>query len=525
MKPLETAPVDAPLAYLLAGLLIGLPLAGALQAPPKILLFLSLAILLRASRKTGTRQWYALFLLAATLAAWAYGELRLPAPPDETALRLPRREARLELEIRRIYQERDRYGKTSGLATVRAAPWESRLRTGNRIYFRFSPGNGTRGFYVGQRLRCRGLLKPVPEDPEGSRSFASYLRSIGVYHRFERNGKIEWMGEPPRAQVFYRGMNERIREGLRLGAPAEKQLAGVYAAMLLGRKSELGRKQKEAYKSTGTMHFFAISGLHIGVIAMTLGQALRLLRTPGWLAPWIGLSALFLYVGITGASPSSVRAFLMTAFYWVAFACRRQRSPFASLTGSAVLVLCVLPEQLWSVGFQLSYAVVASILLFGLPLNRRLTRMLRPYQWLPEGSWTWRQRCIDRCVTSVCLLFSISLSAWLAGAPFSAAYFGIVAPGAVVLNMLLVNLASLVIVGGVLSIGASLLHLEPVAAFINHAAWVNIALMEALIDGFSRVPGAFIECGEFPKAWAYAATALYFALLLRPHLRARRPTG
>ncbi|MGB0344702.1 MAG: hypothetical protein ACPGGJ_04830, partial [Coraliomargarita sp.] len=119
MKPLETAPVDAPLAYLLAGLLIGLPLAGALQAPPEILLLLSLAILLRASRRTGTRQWYTLFLLAATLAAWAYGELRLPAPPDETALRLPRREARLQLEIRRIYQERDRYGKTSGLATVR----------------------------------------------------------------------------------------------------------------------------------------------------------------------------------------------------------------------------------------------------------------------------------------------------------------------------------------------------------------------------------------------------------------------
>ncbi len=400
----------------------------------------------------------------------------------------------------------------SGFSAI--GPWESRLRTGDRIYFRFSNKEAADRFYVGQKLRCTGLLKPVRENSDASRGFANYLRSISVYHRFERNGSIEWIGHPPKAQVFYQEMNTRFQKSLGLGAPLETKLEGIYQAMLLGRKNKLSSEQKEAFRSTGTMHFFAISGLHIGVIALTLAQALRLMRLPVWLAPWIGLSALFLYVQITGAAPSAVRAFLMTGFYWMAFSSRRQSSPFAALIGSAVFVLCVLPEQLWSLGFQLSYSVVASILLLGLPFNQHLTSAFRPYKWLPQESWNWRHKCINQCISKLCLLFSISLSAWLASAPFSAAYFGNVSPGAIILNMLLVNLASLVIIGGVLSISLSLLQCDAFAALINHAAWLNITLMEVLIDDFREIPGAFYECGEFPVIWAYAVTIAYFGILL-----------
>ncbi|MGC6455695.1 MAG: ComEC/Rec2 family competence protein [Coraliomargaritaceae bacterium] len=523
MKALERVSVHAPLSYLLAGLLIGLPLSKMTQVPLTALLFFSLLTLLWAHRCTGTKKWYPLFLLAVILAALAYGESRLPAPPDENALRLPAREARLELRILRIYNERDLYGKTSGLATVRKAPWESRLQVGDTLYFRFSNKDPLHQLYCGQRLLCTGILIPIQKHEETDRSFENYLRSIGVYYRFERNGSIQWIESPPKAEVFYRKMNNRFQNTLGLGAPEKTQLAGIYRAMLLGRKNELSTAQREAFTSTGTIHFFAISGLHIGVIALTFAYTLRLLCIPNWLAPWIGLSALFLYVKITGASPSAVRAFLMTGFYWLAFTCRRQSSPFVSLINSAVFVLCLLPRQLWSVGFQLSYCVVASILLLGLPLNQTLGKMYRPYQWLPKSSWNQWHQCIDATISGACLLFSISLSAWLASAPFSAAYFGTFAPGGIFLNMLLVNLASLVIVGGVLSIGLSLLHLDTVAAFINHAAWINLTLMEGLIDQFKKIPGAFFECSAFPVFWAYVATTAYLGLLIGLHALRGKP--
>ena len=167
--------------------------------------------------------------------------------------------------------------------------------------------------------------------------------------------------------------------------------------MLLGRKIELSKAQIERYRMTGTMHFFAISGLHIGVIATVIAQFLLLIRVPRAVAPWIGLPLLYLYVEITGGTPSAIRAFLMAAFFWSSFACQRQRSPFSALMCSAILVLIIDPNQLWSLGFQLSYAVVLSILLFGLPLHQVLTGRCQPYQWLPEHR-------LERSAARLCLV-------------------------------------------------------------------------------------------------------------------------
>ena len=130
------------------------------------------------------------------------------------------------------------------------------------------------------------------------------------------------------------------------------------------------------------MHFFAISGLHIGVIATAIAQFLLLIRIPRKVSPFIGLPLLFLYVQITGASPSAVRAFLMALFFWASFAFVRQRSPLAALAASAVFVLIFQPAQLWSIGFQLSYTVVLSILLFGLPLYETASEKLAPFRYL-----------------------------------------------------------------------------------------------------------------------------------------------
>ena len=81
---------------------------------------------------------------------------------------------------------------------------------------------------------------------------------------------------------------------------------------------------------SGTMHLFAISGLHIGVIAVGLQAVLALLRLPRWVQFVLGVAALWLFVDITGASPSAVRAFVMVIFLQAAFLLRRPGNPLAS---------------------------------------------------------------------------------------------------------------------------------------------------------------------------------------------------
>ena len=212
--------------------------------------------------------------------------------------------------------------------------------------------------------------------------------------------------------------------------------------------------------------------------------------------------------------PSAMRAFLMTLFFWLSYTLQRQRNPFAALIASAIAVLLVAPEQLFSLGFQLSYSVVSSILLFGLPLYHSLMNHIQIYGWLPQRDWTLRQRLTQKIINSVTLLFAISLSAWLGSAPFSLGYFGFLSLSAVILNMLLVNLAAIVICTGCLSMGLGLLSLTGMAAFINHAAWLVIFWMDSLTQTASILPYSIIYCESFPQSMVYLSSTIYFLGLL-----------
>jgi competence protein ComEC len=297
--------------------------------------------------------------------------------------------------------------------------------------------------------------------------------------------------------------------------------------MLLGQKDALSDEQNTRYQRSGTMHFFAISGLHIGVIAAVIAQALRLIRIPRRISPWIGLPLLLLYVQVTGSAPSAIRAFLMAAFFWASYALQRQRNPMGALIASAVGVLLIDPQQLWQVGFQLSYAVVLSILLFGLPLATFIKNKLNPYRYLPETDYSTRQKLTLSLIDKGALLFAISLSAWLASAPLCAAIFGFLAPIAILLNIVLVNLVAITICTGVLSLTFGLLGLSPIAGFLNHAAWLVIDMIDYFVDLGLKVPFSTLNTENLPQQIGYWWLLVYLLGILLLHIglanRAFRP--
>ena len=532
-----TTQARAPILSLLLGLLLGLILARHYSAPLPLLLSVACIGSIAALRLAGNErlqwQWMLCFLISTTHCCWAYGQLRLPTAPQAYNLTLPAREAQLAIEIQRVMQPGERYGKPSGLARVLDAPTTSRIHPGEQIYFKLTlpsvvaEQTAVLNIQRGLQLQTTGVLTPIlpPATTSDENDFEAYLQSIGVHYRFDRSGPLQILRAPRAFDQFCAAMNQRFQATLRLGAAPNSELANVYVAMLLGRKIELSKAQIERYRMTGTMHFFAISGLHIGVIATVIAQFLLLIRVPRAVAPWIGLPLLYLYVEITGGTPSAIRAFLMAAFFWSSFACQRQRSPFSALMCSAILVLIIDPNQLWSLGFQLSYTVVLSILLFGLPLHQVLTHRCQPYQWLPEHDWNARQRACAWSLDKFLLLFAISFSAWLASTPLSAGLFEFVAPGAILLNMLLVYLVAIVISGGVISLACTSALLSGLAGFVNHSAWTVIYLMDQMIICCTQLPGAILPSEGFSNALSYSALCLYFATLLWLHRSAARLQG
>ena len=66
----------------------------------------------------------------------------------------------------------------------------------------------------------------------------------------------------------------------------------------------------------------------------------------------------------------------------------------AALVAAALLTLCLEPRELFSAGFQMSYAVVSSLVVMCSPVARRWQESRQPWRDLPQAAWGWPRRLI-----------------------------------------------------------------------------------------------------------------------------------
>lgn len=240
-----------------------------------------------------------------------------------------------------------------------------------------------------------GVIASLPRDPPPD-TFDGYLANAGVNFRLSR-GLVLAEEKPPAA--YYRFCDHQLTRFARiLGAGVEAkrpELTAVLRAMLLGQHHELSDEQDTLFRQSGTMHVFSISGLHIAVIAGGLHAMVLLLRLPRPAQFVVGMTALWLYVDITGAAPSAVRAFVMVALVQASLVLRVPRNPLSALAASALLVILVAPLQVFSASFQMSYGIVAALLLMGLPLADLWNEKLALFRDLPGVTWTWHHHTRD----------------------------------------------------------------------------------------------------------------------------------
>ncbi|MGC9451845.1 MAG: ComEC/Rec2 family competence protein, partial [Oceanipulchritudo sp.] len=212
------------------------------------------------------------------------------------------------------------------------------------------------------------------------------------------------------------------------------------------------------------------------------------------------LAGTWSYVWLTGASPSAVRAGIMISCLGLARCLFRQPHLFPALALSAWIVLLVDPAQLFQLGFQLSYGVVAAILLVGLPLAGHLRSVLFRPDWHRQPRPRWRH-ATEKGAGWALDLACVSISAAIGSMPLIVQHFHLFTPGGTLVGILLNPLASLVVMAGCLAMLSGLLQLSVPAGWIAMAAWPAIRLMEWLLGLCLRVPGAVSE-----RSWAWPHT-------------------
>src|SRR5258705_8723624 len=101
------------------------------------------------------------------------------------------------------------------------------------------------------------------------------------------------------------------KQTLARGLPTEDEDLRLLWAMTLGWKTALTSEVAEPFMRSGTMHVFAISGLHIALIAGILVLVLRVCKVPAGWAGWVVIPLIWGYTGVTGWQASAIRSTIM----------------------------------------------------------------------------------------------------------------------------------------------------------------------------------------------------------------------
>lgn len=145
------------------------------------------------------------------------------------------------------------------------------------------------------------------------------------------------------------------------------------AALVLGERTNFSEESYRDFQELGVVHLLAISGLHIQVLLKAVYYLLIRIRLPHEYAKISIVIFIPFYIFLTGAGPSVTRAGIMALLSYLLPLFMKKIDPFTALCASGIICLFIRPMQLFDVGFQLSYALTAGIILSNQKILRRFT--------------------------------------------------------------------------------------------------------------------------------------------------------
>jgi competence protein ComEC len=294
--------------------------------------------------------------------------------------------------------------------------------------------------------------------------YAGYCRRNNIYYRqmcSATNVRLygaQTEGASPITERMHNWCTAQLNQYI-----GDAKTKGLIQAMLLGDEANLDPGLRQSFTDTGIVHIIAISGGNITMFFLLISALLWWMKDKRllWVKYAIALPLVWFYVVMAGASPSAVRAAIMFSLLAVGILLQKSNNNLNQLFATAFLLLCAEPAWLYSLGFQLSFVAVFSLILFYISV----------YKW-----WTPRNYILRKLWATA----AASIAAEILVAPLVIYYFH-----SFPLMFLVANVAGYIFMGLVLILGILLIAvsaLSPVATAIGTATvW--------LVHAFDRVLG------------------------------------
>src|SRR5881397_3870937 len=366
----------------------------------------------------------------------------------------------------------------------------------------------------GDELKFFGTAEPIPPPRNpGEFDMRSYLARRDVrrmlFVRYPEGGTlIQHGGGNPimrAAQKSRTWMQNALCRGLEDAPEVQNFLSGI----VLGLRHQTPEDIEEPFQQTGTLHLFAVAGLHVGIVAALLWMLATVARLSRRSAAALIIPLLLFYAAVTGLHISSIRAAVMASIMIGGFFFERKAFVFNSLAAAAFVLLCWNTNELFSTGFQLSFAVVGAIVLFADPFFGFLQRWVAIDPFLPRSLLRGPRRWLHSGYEWLCQGVSVSLAAWAGSLPLILWYFHLVTPISLIANLVVVPIAFFVLAIALLSLVSAPL-LPWVAVIFNNANWALATLVIAIVHLFAQIPGGhfYVEQPHWPEKLIAKITVL-----------------
>lgn len=300
--------------------------------------------------------------------------------------------------------------------------------------------------------------------------YSQYLKTLNIYGTIKvEESKIINKNQLSPILISINNIKEKMIDNANRNMP--KRTANLLLGILIGERDNIQEDIIESFRTANLSHILAVSGAHTSYIILGITYLISKSKTPKRIGYIITIINLLIFIIITGASYSVVRACIMAIVVIGAKICYRKENFFTSICISLIIILIQNPFAINDIGLKLSFMGTAGIVIF----NKSITNFfikLKIKQKIAEA-------------------LSVTFSAQLMIMPITILNFNTISLTFFISNILASSLLGIIIIFGFISIFISSI-LNPISKILFLILHIFLELLILVSKVTEKIPGSSI---------------------------------
>lgn len=300
--------------------------------------------------------------------------------------------------------------------------------------------------------------------------YSQYLKTLNIYGTIKvEESKIINKNQLSPILISINNIKEKMIDNANRNMP--KRTANLLLGILIGERDNIQEDIIESFRTANLSHILAVSGAHTSYIMLGITYLISKSKTPKRIGYIITIINLLIFIIITGASYSVVRACIMAIVVIGAKICYRKENFFTSICISLIIILIQNPFAINDIGLKLSFMGTAGIVIF----NKSITNFfikLKIKQKIAEA-------------------LSVTFSAQLMIMPITILNFNTISLTFFISNILASPLLGIIIIFGFISIFISSI-LNPISKILFLILHIFLELLILVSKVTEKIPGSSI---------------------------------